>query len=540
MNAEEYACDSFLPQRLRRDICKVCFQPLRLHEAKKASPKTSPQMTSKGSQSQTVLRRERSKDSPQSQDSPPFSGSIRRRSYVFSAAVAERRKSSSYDASTPPLERSMSPAPTVYNPPPPGPSGNSPPKGNLSPNRSPLGSSPTAEPVLATREGNNTAQEATNFSSNVGVEKIDSRQEDITAGGEIDSKQEDITAGGEIDSKQEDITAGGDIDSKREDITAGGEIDSRQEDITAGGEIDSKQEDITAGGDIDSKREDITAGGEIDSKQEDITAGGEIDSKQEDITAGEEIDSKQEDITAGGEIDSKQEDITAGGEIDSKREDIYDVSASWLAEKVDPRMEEEVAIPPKAPAKPEAIAHNSHALRQQIVQLEDTTTTESISPISHVIAHEQKGNTQRDVDDQQEPTNQQPIEEPLRPPTPPGDGPRPPTPPGDGPSPPTPPGDGPRPPTPPGDGPRPPTPPGDGPRPPTPPGDGPRPPTPPGDGPRPPTPPGDGPRPPTPPGDGPRPPTPPGDVPKPPTLPQWLLVENQFADNPHRYHRMVN
>ena len=489
MNAEEYACDGFLPQRLRRDICKVCFQPLRLHEAKKASPKTSPQMTPKGSQSQTVLRRERSKDSPQSQDSPPFSGSIRRRSYVFSAAVAERRKSSSYDASTPPLERSMSPAPTVYNPPPPGPSGNSPPKGNLSPNRSPLRSSPTAEPVLTTREGNNTAQEATNFSSNVGVEKIDSKQEDITAGGDIDSKQEDITAGGEIDSKQEDITA-------------------------------------------------------------------------------------------GGEIDSKQEDITAGGEIDSKREDIYDVSASWLAEKVDPRMEEEVAIPPKAPAKPEATAHNSHALRQQIVQLEDTTTTESISPISHVIAHEQKGNTQRDVDDQQEPTNQQPIEKPLRPPTPPGDGPRPPTPPGDrpgpptppvdgprpptppgdrprpptppgdrprpptppgdGPRPPTPPGDGPRPPTPPGDGPRPPTPPVDGPRPPTPPGDRPRPPTPPGDRPRPPTPPGDGPRPPTPPGDGPRPPTPPGDVPKPPILPQWLLVENQFADNPHPHHRMVN
>ena len=34
MDEEDFACESFVPQKFRRDICKNCFQPARLHEKK--------------------------------------------------------------------------------------------------------------------------------------------------------------------------------------------------------------------------------------------------------------------------------------------------------------------------------------------------------------------------------------------------------------------------------------------------------------------------------------------------------------------------
>jgi len=41
MNEEEYACDKFVGQRWRPDVCKVCFQPKRLHELKKKNITTN-------------------------------------------------------------------------------------------------------------------------------------------------------------------------------------------------------------------------------------------------------------------------------------------------------------------------------------------------------------------------------------------------------------------------------------------------------------------------------------------------------------------
>ena len=35
MNEEDFACDNFAPQRWRKDTCRKCYQPLRLHEKKK-------------------------------------------------------------------------------------------------------------------------------------------------------------------------------------------------------------------------------------------------------------------------------------------------------------------------------------------------------------------------------------------------------------------------------------------------------------------------------------------------------------------------
>jgi len=34
MDEEDYACDKFIPQKWRKDVCKLCFQPKRLHEKK--------------------------------------------------------------------------------------------------------------------------------------------------------------------------------------------------------------------------------------------------------------------------------------------------------------------------------------------------------------------------------------------------------------------------------------------------------------------------------------------------------------------------
>jgi hypothetical protein len=39
---EDFACDKFLPQRWRKDICKTCYQPLRLHEKKANKPLKEP------------------------------------------------------------------------------------------------------------------------------------------------------------------------------------------------------------------------------------------------------------------------------------------------------------------------------------------------------------------------------------------------------------------------------------------------------------------------------------------------------------------
>ena len=54
MNEEDFACSSFAPQRWRKDVCRKCYQPLRLHEKKKdrfvsvtkPSQTTSPVLTS--------------------------------------------------------------------------------------------------------------------------------------------------------------------------------------------------------------------------------------------------------------------------------------------------------------------------------------------------------------------------------------------------------------------------------------------------------------------------------------------------------------
>ena len=43
MNEEDYACDKFVGQRFKRDICKVCYQPKRLHELKSKKNKTNDQ-----------------------------------------------------------------------------------------------------------------------------------------------------------------------------------------------------------------------------------------------------------------------------------------------------------------------------------------------------------------------------------------------------------------------------------------------------------------------------------------------------------------
>ena len=36
MNEEDYACDKFRAQRWRKDVCRNCYQPLRLHEKKRS------------------------------------------------------------------------------------------------------------------------------------------------------------------------------------------------------------------------------------------------------------------------------------------------------------------------------------------------------------------------------------------------------------------------------------------------------------------------------------------------------------------------
>ena len=39
MNEEDYACDKFVSQRWKKDVCKICFQPKRLHELKTKATK---------------------------------------------------------------------------------------------------------------------------------------------------------------------------------------------------------------------------------------------------------------------------------------------------------------------------------------------------------------------------------------------------------------------------------------------------------------------------------------------------------------------
>ena len=65
MNEEDFACSSFAPQRWRKDVCRKCYQPLRLHEKKKdrlASVTMPPQTTSSATTSNVKLPVSRSKD----------------------------------------------------------------------------------------------------------------------------------------------------------------------------------------------------------------------------------------------------------------------------------------------------------------------------------------------------------------------------------------------------------------------------------------------------------------------------------------------
>ena len=34
LNDEDFACDNFVPQKWRKDVCKNCYQLLRLHDKK--------------------------------------------------------------------------------------------------------------------------------------------------------------------------------------------------------------------------------------------------------------------------------------------------------------------------------------------------------------------------------------------------------------------------------------------------------------------------------------------------------------------------
>jgi len=38
MNEEDFACDNCAPQKWRKDVCRNCFQPQRLHEKKQRKP----------------------------------------------------------------------------------------------------------------------------------------------------------------------------------------------------------------------------------------------------------------------------------------------------------------------------------------------------------------------------------------------------------------------------------------------------------------------------------------------------------------------
>ena len=44
---EDFACDKFVPQKWRKDMCKICYQPIRLHEKKMKSKEVSSTATSR-------------------------------------------------------------------------------------------------------------------------------------------------------------------------------------------------------------------------------------------------------------------------------------------------------------------------------------------------------------------------------------------------------------------------------------------------------------------------------------------------------------
>ena len=49
MNEEDFACDKFVGQRWRKDVCKNCFQPKRLHELKTKNSKADDEITAQKS-----------------------------------------------------------------------------------------------------------------------------------------------------------------------------------------------------------------------------------------------------------------------------------------------------------------------------------------------------------------------------------------------------------------------------------------------------------------------------------------------------------
>ena len=104
MNEEDFACSSFAPQRWRKDVCRKCYQPLRLHEKKKdhSDPVTKPSRTS--SQSPAVKNPSTTSDvKPSVKHKPPVPK--RNKDTVQPTVQSEVRHGSSQTVPPPPVSQ---------------------------------------------------------------------------------------------------------------------------------------------------------------------------------------------------------------------------------------------------------------------------------------------------------------------------------------------------------------------------------------------------------------------------------------------------